>query len=581
MPTLSIRTGPQRGAEFDFDEPIVIGRGGTVDLVLADTSVSRSHARVVPDQSQWCIEDLGSANGTFLNDRRLTQRAPISNGDTLRVGSVLLTYENAARPRSVRSAAQARRIALAYSATDHGATLTPTADSPPASSLESGACADADQRVILRVTAEAAAAAVAARGSLTPWTRQSRVIDGLAGISSMVFDKRALLSFVVDELFEAFGQAERAFVMLWDQEFDRLVPMAGRMRSGEPCRPMPANQRWLRDVLASKEAVLIASLSSRREWGAAESSSILDLRSIICAPILFQNDMVGVMQVDGSPGGPPFDRSDVALTMVLASDIGTALSYARLHARLLEREVAERDIGLTRKIQQHFLPPAIPTVPGYRLAVHYRPALAVGGDLYAFVELGGGQMAIVVGDVSGKGISAALFAAKVASELRYQAAGQTRPAAILHRLNQALTKSDHEGMFVTVLLVVLDSSTGRLSVASSGHPLPFVRDSKGVVVAIGGANDQPLGRDRRAEFTQYDYEIESGDAILLYTDGVTRALDPDAQQYGEQRLIDTIAAAPAASDEIVRAVAADVRTFALGRPQDDDVTVVCVERAGT
>jgi serine phosphatase RsbU (regulator of sigma subunit) len=255
-----------------------------------------------------------------------------------------------------------------------------------------------------------------------------------------------------------------------------------------------------------------------------------------------------------------------------------ALAYARVHTKLVERELVERDLGLARKIQQHFLPPRLPALPGFEFGVAYQPALAVGGDLYDFVTLGDGSLAIAVGDVSGKGIAAALFAAKVMSDLRYEAAGQAEAAAILGRVNRVLAARDHEGMFVTLALVIITPSASRLTVASAGHPLPLVRDATGRVVTIGHSGDGPLGLDADAKFSQYRYEIDARDAVVLYTDGFLEALNAENDQYGHERLCETVASCAPGPKTIVDAITEDVRTFESGRPQSDDVTVVCFER---
>jgi sigma-B regulation protein RsbU (phosphoserine phosphatase) len=244
----------------------------------------------------------------------------------------------------------------------------------------------------------------------------------------------------------------------------------------------------------------------------------------------------------------------------------------------VERELVERDLALAHKVQQHFLPQAPPSVPGFDFAVAYNPALAVGGDLYDFIALGDGRVAAVVGDVSGKGIAAALFAAKVMSDLRYEAAAQSNAAAILTRVNRVLAAKDHEGMFVTLALVIIDAESSRLSVGSAGHPLPLVRDAAGHVAGIGRSGDSPLGLDANSRFTQCDYEIDPGDAVVLYTDGVLEALTPSGDQYGPDRLAAAVAASARSPRSIVNAITGDVRAFEQGRPQSDDVTVVCLER---
>lgn len=550
MPTLAIQTGADAGAEFFFDRTIVIGRGGTADIALSDSSVSRRHAIVELENGEWMVRDLSSANGTFVNDRRVAQKTALANGDVLRLGSVIVGYTDAARASKATGDTTAIR------------------------------CRDdrsLDSRVVLRVgAAEAVKPPTTAdsRGTASPW---AAVVERFSRITAMMFDERALLTFAVDELLQMLPRAERGFVMLFDAELDRFVLAAARKRSGT-LDEVVASQTLLREVLARKEAVLVVNPQSDRRYASADSIHNLRMQTAVCAPILFQNEMFGVMQVDSTSSGASFERQDVAAALALASQIAMALAYARVHSRLVERELVERDLALARKVQQHFLPPAAPSIPGFEFAIAYNPALAVGGDLYDFVALGDNRIAAVVGDVSGKGIAAALFAAKVMSDLRYEAVAQPNAAAILTRVNRVLAARDHEGMFVTLALVIIDAESNRLSVASAGHPLPLVRDAGGRVASIGRTGDSPLGLDANSLFTQCEYEIDPGDAVVLYTDGVIEALTPSGEQYGPDRLSAAVAASPRGARSIVNAIIGDVRAFEHGRPQSDDVTVVCFER---
>jgi serine phosphatase RsbU (regulator of sigma subunit) len=206
--------------------------------------------------------------------------------------------------------------------------------------------------------------------------------------------------------------------------------------------------------------------------------------------------------------------------------------------------------------------------------------LAVGGDLYDFIPLADGRLAVTVGDVSGKGIAAALFAAKVMSDIRYQAVGQVDASTILSRINQTLAERDHEGMFVTLALTIIDARSSRLTVASAGHPLPIVRDAAGQVMTIGHSGNAPLGVDRHATFAQQVYEFDRGDTVVLFTDGVIEALNMQNELYGTDRLTDTVAGcAPGTVSELVRTIGESVAAFAGEQQQSDDVTVVCFRRS--
>lgn len=552
MPKLIVQNGARSGVEFEFHTSAVIGRGATADLSLGDPGVSRKHAKLVCRSGECLVEDLGSVNGTHVNGQRVLKPTLLHEGDIVGVGPVRARYSEA----KVASGAPSGRLDVQY--------------------VEGSKAPE----VVLRVAADGDEQQLATRKGATgtaTMSRPLRFLEGFGKISSLVFDERALLSFVVEELLQLMPAADRTFVMLWDRESAKLVPAASRTRSGDSSQ-IVASRTLLEEVMTKREAVLTYDMQLERRYSQAESIRALGLRAAICVPMIFQKEIYGVIQVDSITGSTPFDKPDVALTLSLASQVGMALACARLHATIMEQELVAHDMLLAKKIQQQFLPKKTPAAKGYAFAMEYRGALGVGGDFYDFLDLDKGLIGIVIGDASGKGVSAALYAAKLTSDLRYQATGQIEPAAILERTNRAVADRNNEGMFATVIVVVLDPRSGRLQLASAGHPLPLVRDAAGKVVTLGRTGDGPLGVTANATFGQHQCEIVRGDFVLLYTDGVTEALNERKKLYGEQRLIEAIRRSSGRARGVVDAVQADVRAFAGREPPSDDLTLVCFGR---
>lgn len=549
MPSLVVRNGPDAGRALNFAESVVIGRSGLADLEIDDASVSRRHAQVMKEapRDPWQVRDLGSANGTFLNGRRITGAMALADGDELRLGSVLLEFAS----RIVGSRSD---TTVAHRSIDADSGLS---------------------QVLERVDAQRAERDARAGGAGNPWLLLG---DSLTRIGSMLFDERAVLTFAVEELVKLLPHAERAFMMLWDDDLQRFVPSAAKTRAGS-VDTVVASHTLLREVLTRKEAVLLANVDSQEKYAASKSMLGLQMRTAICAPIVFQQQMLGVLQADSTSMSRPFTRGDLGLVLALASQVAMAIAYARLHTKLIEQELFDRDLALARKIQHHFLPRELPDVAGFTFAVEYRPALAVGGDLYDFIKLGSNRLLVTTGDVSGKGVAAALFAAKVNSDIRHHATEHIDAVSLLTTLNQELADRDREGMFVTLALAIIDLETHRLTVASAGHPLPIGRDPSGRVLLLGEEGDRPLGLDAKATFRERSYELDRGDTVLLFSDGVTEALSATQEQYGATRLAAAVAAATGPdSGQLVRAIVADVEDFASGQEQSDDITVVSFQR---
>jgi serine phosphatase RsbU (regulator of sigma subunit) len=544
MPTLTIQSGLLKGQQFPIDRTTVIGRGATADVSLADPGVSRRHCSLQRRDGVWVVEDLGSANGTTVNRRRVSEPARLHNGDVIGVGAVFAAFTDDAA-----KASGAGDPAVQYR--DDGPPPAVLISMPGDKAAGDPAAAAMDESVRLRFLAD------------------------FARIGTLVFDEPALVAFITDELLALVPRADRSLVLAC--EHGELVPRASRTRTGGTTG-IVASRKLLHDVMTRREAVLAIDTLADERYSESESILALGIRAAICAPMMFQGEIYGVVQVDSQSPGVPFKEADVALVLSLASQLGMALGYARLHATLVERELVERDIALARRIQQQFLPAGRLEMPGYTVAVEYRPALGVSGDFYDRIELEGGRVALVAGDVSGKGVSAALYASKLTTDLRYQAVGQTQPGEILARTNRILASRDHEGMFATLAVVVIDPGAGTIELANAGHPPPFVRRRDGRVTPLGRPGGSPLGLDPEAVFQQTRCDLLPGDALVLYTDGVIEALNAKQELFDEKRTVEAIRASDGTVDGILASLRAAIDAFVGRAPQSDDVTMLCLRR---
>jgi sigma-B regulation protein RsbU (phosphoserine phosphatase) len=292
----------------------------------------------------------------------------------------------------------------------------------------------------------------------------------------------------------------------------------------------------------------------------------------------FDDQLFGVLQVDTTASVAAFNETDMHMLVAVASQVAAALAYAGLHERRLKHELLEHDLALARRIQRQFLPDQPPAIDGFGFAVIFQPALAVGGDFFDFLPLDRGRLAMVVGDVSGKGVAAALYGASVLAELRGLMQQYTDPVHVLHDLNVRLSQRDREGMFVTLALATVTIDSGELTLATAGHPLPVVRNSGREVGLLGQTGPPPLGIDDEARFEAHRYALDPGDTVLAFTDGIPEAVDAAGELFGPDRLMEAVAnsdgSAPGACDAVMNATLA----FLGGRPFGDDVTITCLAK---
>ena len=542
MPKLIVELGELAGREFRFDHGLVIGRDPACDVAVPERIVSRHHAMLRWNNGECYVVDLGSANGTFFNGRRLAKPARLREGDTIVVGStqfrLQLTADHSPPPITSATVTWSER----HTATRPDVTMSARRSDVSAMALLDPASADA------------------AVG------RQLQFLDRLGKASSRGFDLAALLDFVATELHTLLPRAQRVGVILTPETDGGAVFAVARSRTG-PLAEYQASRAIVDRVLANRESILVAHDADVSHW-------------MMGVPIVFDDCLYGAIQVDAEGPHAKHRDTDLALLTAVATHIGLALAYERMHSHAMARELIERDLTLARHVQEHFLLRELPRFAGYRLAVEFDPVLEIGGDFFDVLRLSAPLVGLTVGDVCGKGIAAALYGAKVISDLRHLAVGQTDPAAILGLLNRALTEREQTVMFVTLAFVSLHMPDGSIRIASAGQPLPLVRRGSGAVTPVGRTGNGPVGVADDSAFQQYDDHLAAGDVLLLHSDGVTEALNADGEPFGESRLMDAVQAGGPSPDDVVRRVRAALADFTRGAPQSDDMTLLCVG-AGT
>ena len=572
MPKLVLVNTPFAGKEFVFDKDVVVGRSDKADITLAQPAVSRRHAMLKWADHTCTLVDLESENGTYLNNKPVREPTILRGGDRLIFGSVMVEFAHTSEKTKDESTANVhvideeiahRKVVSTMEAADElqnpifeilEAPKHFASDAPGATGSEAG-----DE--IVRI-----------------FHQRMRFLNELGEVFSRSFDELALLEFVAEQLFSLMPAAERTVLLLKDAD-GSFEPRLAKGRSGDEDE-IPLSRTLIDEVVTSKSGILVSDTMVDERYSKLESIQSMRLRSFIGVPMICQESIYGVIQLDSSRPDRPLARADMAFTMAIASQVALSLAYLDLHRDSLQRELLERDMDLARDVQRYFLPESSPSISGYSFETSYLPALAVGGDFYDFRALPNGKLAMAVGDVSGKGVSAALYVARLSSDIRYHSATAKDSAELLQRVNKALCANSRSGMFVTLILLVLDPDTGRVSYANAGHPPALLRKRDGSLTKLGAKAGFPLGIEEEAEFQLERSQIDSGEAILLYTDGITEAENARRELFGEDRLMQTMQSLPrgGAAGELVEAVLGATRKFSRGAGQSDDITLVGFSR---
>src|SRR5215216_7059146 len=306
----------------------------------------------------------------------------------------------------------------------------------------------------------------------------------------------------------------------------------------------------------------------------------------LVVPLVSQGELIGLLNLGPRLSQQEYSADDRKLLNDLATQTAPAVQVAQLvrqqQQQAQERERIEQELRVARLIQQTLLPKHVPDLPGYQLAAYYQPAREVGDDFYDFMELDNGHLGLVVGDVTDKGVPAALVMATTRTMLRASAQRLGSPGEVLKRVNDVIVPDIPPNMFITCLYAILDPATGRLRYANAGHDLPYRRSS-----SAGGAEElratgMPLGLLPGMSYEEKEIVLERGDSVLFYSDGLVEAHDPEREMFGFPRLQGLVAGHRSGGQAMVNFLLSELSRFTGDEwEQEDDITLVTLERSET
>jgi serine phosphatase RsbU (regulator of sigma subunit)/anti-sigma regulatory factor (Ser/Thr protein kinase) len=320
---------------------------------------------------------------------------------------------------------------------------------------------------------------------------------------------------------------------------------------------------------------------TRLELASMALQQLRDGGVALVVPLVTQGELIGTLNLGPRLSEQDYSTDDRRLLATLAAQAAPAIRVAQLvreqAAEAAERERYEQELKVAQLIQQQFLPRELPSFAAWQVAAYYGPARVVGGDFYDFIDLGEGRVGVVVGDVTDKGVPAALVMARTHSILRAEAPRLVDPGRVLARANDLLVPEMPARMFVTCLYGVLEPATGRFVFANAGHNLPYVRTGDGVVELR--ATGMPLGLLPGVAYEEREAVVDEGSAMLLYSDGLVEAHSPEREMYGFPRLREAMAE-DEASSELIDHLLDGLHAFTGGGwEQEDDITLVALRRS--
>ena len=539
---------------------VTLGRNPDCDIVLDVGAVSRYHAKIIKKEGQFYVEDHDSRNGTFVNEQQVNRRLLLQENDQLRICDLVFVFHQGAEPKISGN------------------------DTVPAP-REAAMLVDDDPRLAGGSTVmskfEVSLGSTGLRLAVRPEAKLKALVEighhlGKAVGLDLVLPK------LLNSLFAIFPQADRGLVVLRDAKSGRLIPTAVKHRREEQADTIRISRTIVNEVLQTGEAILSADATSDSRFEMAESIVDFHIRSMMCAPLIgVDGDPLGVIQIDTLDQRQRFSRDDLDVLASVANQVAYAVENAQLHEFALRERAFEQELSVAHEVQQGFLPASRPQLTNYGFFDFYEPANQLGGDYYDYVNLPDGRLAVVLADVSGKGISAALLVAKLSAEIRFLLASEKCPARIMEKLNEIFSESRWEDRFVTMILAVLDAGSHEVTLVNAGHMAPLLRKADGGVTAVGeDASGLPLGVDGAFTYDKTTVALSPGESIVLFTDGITEAMNPEGELYGGERLWSQVAAGNGQDDVTALAVRIldDVRRFVGNRAQSDDMCLTCFGR---
>ncbi len=523
------------------DGEFQVGRGSANDLVLPSQTVSRHHATLVVDGGVLHVRDLGSLNGTRVNGVGVTGEAVARPGDVVEFGSVPLRvadHDAADEPQwSADEHVSSQSVFL--SRDDATAGGRPLAGTDPN---------------VLRLLTEAGQLLV------------------LPESSDRTFDR-------ILQLVESAVPARRILLLQRDDKGKDPVQRAARVQGDRAIAPLLLSRTMMRMVLDEGTAVLIGDAQSDDRFREAQSIVGENLHSAMAVPLLHHDDILGMLYVDNANPLSTYGEDDLRLLTLLGQMLGAKLANARLLEIAREQERLQRDLDTAAAIQRRLLPQTLPEVPGYEIVGHQRTCETVGGDLYDACVQDGGTALLWLGDVSGKGISAALLMADVLATLRALRTVVGRADELVTRLDRHLLQSTQEEHYLTLFLAELDPATHRLAFVNAGHPPAYLVHPDGRVEALDSTS-HPVGLVDMPGlcFERRERDFPPGAALVIYSDGLSEA-ERGSEQLADRRLAEVLPELGGATARgIVERLEAELSAWVGSARAGDDVTLLVVRR---
>ena len=554
---------------------VVLGRHPSCQIVLDNASVSRQHAQIIEEAGEFLIEDLRSRNGTQVNRQSIRGKTILHDGDEIRICDYAFLFLR-------KDSGPSRRVSDDSSIVLDPVLARETLPNPGDADDEDAVDLSLSGSSLSKSSVLASMAASSTDQGLRLNVRPEAKLRAIVEISlslGRLLKLNDVLPVILKSLFKIFPQVDSGFILLKDSHSGALRIRASLTRRQDE-DDVPVSMTVVKQAMDSGQAILSADVNDDMRFQNSESLADMQLRSLMCTPLMGANSKAfGVLQLSTRDLSQPFNSDDLDLLVCVGSQAAMAVENGTMHESLLRQRDLERDMEIAAQVQQSFLPNSSPAIEGYEFADYYEAAQRIGGDYFDYVSMADGRFAMVIGDVSGKGVPAALLMARLHASCRHHLTKAKSADEALTNLNGEMSNSGLGYRFITLALAILDSKRHELELCSAGHLPPLLRRADRSTEFIGmKESGMPLGVMAEQVYKSTILHIQPNEMILFYTDGITEALSPGGQLFAKDRVRMVVEDGAESVEALVPELIDAVEVFRDGKPQRDDICVMAFRR---
>ena len=511
---------------------ITLGRAHDCTVPIKDRFLSRRHAEIVHDAGGWLLRDCGSVNGTSLNGIRVLEPQPLRPGDRIALGDSEVLFNPS---------------------DDDSSQIVAVDTGRPAPNLT--VAVDVDER----------------------GGERTQILNALAVEFLADRPMAELFDFILNRVADLLKPTRCAIATL-DRGSDKLqfTNVKLRRKSNEQPAELRISRTLLREVVDGRKVVSFFDQGGDDQLVRAESIIAQQIRSAVCAPLLIGDTVLGVLYLDFQANRGAVTHEDVHLIAQIARFAAVKLETTRLREEAIAKAKIDEELRTAYRIQSRLLPTTLPAVDGYVFAGVNKPCKTVSGDYYDVIVRPDGRIYFIIADVSGKGITAALVVSGLATAFNIFARTDPAPADLIRDINQMMAPKTAPTKFATVCAGVLHPKTGVIEYTNAGHVPPLVVKKDGVSVLT--STDMVVGLFTAATYRTQTLQLERGDSLVLFTDGVTEAEDEQERELGLQSVCDLLATKRTQAPELLETIDEHVRAHIGSLPAGDDVTMLALTR---